>query len=165
MEIWDAYYRDGTKAGSDLVRGESIPDGLYHIVCEIIVKHSDGTYLLMQRDFKKKGYPGKLEASAGGSALKGETPNQGAVRELYEETGILALELEPIYIIVDDFMHSIYYGYLCMTSCEKDSITLQEGETIAYKWVTGEELLKIVETHEYISVFRERQRQFFDMIK
>ena len=36
-----------------LVRGENIPDGMYHLVGEIIVKHKDGTYLLMQRDYKK----------------------------------------------------------------------------------------------------------------
>lgn len=51
-----------------LVRGEKIPDGLYHLVSEIIVRHIDGTYLLMQRDINKH-YGGWWEATAGGSAL------------------------------------------------------------------------------------------------
>ena len=58
MEIWDAYFKDGTPAGVDLIRGEKVPEGLYHIVCEILVRHTDGDYLLMQRDFEKIGYPG-----------------------------------------------------------------------------------------------------------
>ena len=42
MEIWDAYLRDGTKAGVDLVRGEPIPEGLYHLVSDVLVRHRDG---------------------------------------------------------------------------------------------------------------------------
>ena len=42
MEIWDAYYRDGTLAGVDLIRVEDVPDGLYHLICEVLVRHTDG---------------------------------------------------------------------------------------------------------------------------
>ena len=82
MEIWDAYDRQGAKTGTDLIRGEKIGEGLYHLVCEVVVRHADGEYLLLQRDFRKEAYPGFEEIGAGGSALKGETPLQGAVREL-----------------------------------------------------------------------------------
>ena len=54
MEIWDAYDEKLNKIeGMTLVRGEEVPDGVFHLVCEIIVKHTDGTYLLMQRDPRK----------------------------------------------------------------------------------------------------------------
>ena len=85
MEIWDAYREDGTMAGCDLVRGRKIPKGLYHLVCEVLVKHKDGTYLLMQRDWKKKNYPGLYEATSSGCALKGESSYEAAIRELKEE--------------------------------------------------------------------------------
>lgn len=39
MELWDAYTRDGQPTGDLLVRGEKIPQGLYHIVCEVLVRH------------------------------------------------------------------------------------------------------------------------------
>ena len=42
METWDAYYADGTPAGRDLVRGEAIPEGLFHLVVEVTVRHADG---------------------------------------------------------------------------------------------------------------------------
>lgn len=51
MEIWDGYFKDGTLADQDLIRGELIPKGLHHLVCDILVRHIDGDYLLMQRDF------------------------------------------------------------------------------------------------------------------
>ena len=49
VEIWDAYDNQFHKIENmKLVRGKPIPNGVYHLVCEIIVKHTDGTYLLMQ---------------------------------------------------------------------------------------------------------------------
>ena len=32
MELWDAYSKDEELVGSTLVRGEEIPQGLYHLV-------------------------------------------------------------------------------------------------------------------------------------
>ena len=163
MEIWDAYNKDGTLAGYDLIRGEAIPNGLYHLVSEIIVKHKDGMYLLMQRDLKKATYPGFYEASAGGSALKGEKPYDAAVRELREETGIEVKELKQIYKCLSK--DTIYYGYLCETDCEKESITLQEGETISYLWMSKKELLKFIESDNYIQDYKERMSGYFKLIR
>ena len=39
--------------------------------------------------------------------------------------------------------HSFYVVYLCEADFEKDSIVLQEGETIGYKWVDKETLFKL----------------------
>lgn len=139
-ELWDAYDNNFNKlANITLVRGEKIPDGIFHLVCEIAVKHKDGQYLLMQRDSSKH-YGGMWELTAGGSALKGESAMDCAIRELKEETGICCEELIEIGRVVHYEHHSIYVQYLCYTECEKDSILLQEGETMAYKWVDKEEL-------------------------
>ena len=73
MELWDAYKSDGTLAGSTLVRGEKIPEGLCHAVSEVFVMHEDGSILLMQRDFNKPNYPGCWESGAGGAVKKGES--------------------------------------------------------------------------------------------
>jgi len=97
VELWDAYREDGTLAGCYLVRGEVIPDGLFHLVSEVLVLHEDSTVLLMQRDINKPVFPGLYFASAAGSALAGESSYDAAIRELKEETGIDALKLEQIY--------------------------------------------------------------------
>lgn len=53
-ELWDAYDNTFHKIESmTLLRGAPLPDGIYHLVCDIIVKHIDGSYLLMQRDYRK----------------------------------------------------------------------------------------------------------------
>ena len=142
-EIWDAYDRqfNRIKNGS-LIRGEAIPDGLYHLVCEVIVKHADGTYLLMQRDFEKP-FGGMWELTAGGSALAGETPAECALRELKEETGIVPVSLQELGSVVHDGHHSLYVEYLCVTDVDKASVVLQEGETIAYQWVEMDRILEM----------------------
>lgn len=143
MEIWDAYNAQFEKIQNTiLVRGEKIPDGLFHLVCEILVKHIDGTYLLMQRDFGRA-YGGMWEATAGGSALAGETPLECAERELREETGIIASKLTEVGCLIDHKQHSIYVEYLCITDCKKNNVSLQEDETIAFKWVSRDELVSM----------------------
>lgn len=145
VELWDAYDNEFNKIKDvTLVRGEPLPNEIYHLVCEIIVKHIDGTYLLMQRDFAKH-YGGRWEMTAGGSALQGETPLECGRRELKEETGVVATELKEIGRIVHDVHHSLYVEYLCATDCDKGSIILQKGETIDYRWVDKKSLLEMSE--------------------
>lgn len=135
MELWDAYDENLRRLeGVTLVRGEPIPDGVYHLVCDVLVRHADGQILLMQRDLAKRG-GGKWEATAGGSALQGETPQDCAVRELREETGIAANDLTELTREVNPTNHTYYVEYLCVTHCDKNSVILQEGETMAYRWV------------------------------
>ena len=108
MELWDAYDEKLNKIeGMTLVRGEEVPDGVFHLVCEIIVRHTDGTYLLMQRD-PQKHLGGMWEATAGGSALQGEDSITCALRELSEETGIKADKLTE----VGRVLHPKYDGLL-----------------------------------------------------
>ena len=138
MEIWDAYDGDFNRVeGVALVRGEPVPEGLYHLVCDVLVRHADGSYLLTRRD-PRKPFGGMWEATAGGSALRGETPPECARRELFEETGIAARALTELGRVRGG--NALYVEYLCVTDCDKDSVTLQEGETCAFRWVSREAL-------------------------
>lgn len=163
MEIMDAYREDGSLAGYDLVRQEPVPDGLYQLVCEVLVKHADGTFLVMQRDQNKIGYPGMFEASASGAALKGETPLVAAKRELREETGINAEELTPIYLFLK-VEHIFFCRYLCVTDCDKSSVILQPGETIAYRWLEKKEFLRFMDSEEFIAGHRDRLLPYLESI-
>jgi len=159
MEIWDGYLKDGTLANKDLVRGESIPEGLYHLVSEALVRHEDGDYLLMQRDFKKHAYGGFFEATAGGSALKGEDKITCMKRELLEETGITPLSYEELGCFIS--CDTIFYNFLCITDCDKSSILLQEGETISYKWLSEKDFSDFVNSDGIITAQKKRYMNYF----
>lgn len=133
IERWDARYPDGRLAGFDLIRGEAIPEGYAHLVAEVIVRHSDETHLLMQRDQVKEVYPGWYEIGASGSALKGETAEEAARRELLEETGISASDLRELYRNLEG--KTIFVTFLCVTDYPKSAIKFQVGETIDYRWL------------------------------
>ena len=66
--------------------------------------------------------------------MVGEGPIDCAKRELYEETGIAEGNLTQISQEIAESIHTIYHGYLCVTTAAKDAIPLQTGETVAYRW-------------------------------
>ncbi len=161
MELWDAYDAEFNRIGGrTLIRGEPVPEGLCHLVCDVLVRHADGTYLLMKRD-PRKVYGGLWEATAGGSALVGETPLECATRELREETGIAAANLAEVGRVADREAHAIYVEFLCVTDWDKGAITLQEGETVAFRWVGREELLGMKRDE----LLTERMQEFIGELK
>ena len=154
MEKWDAYNENGEIVAGELVRDNPIPKGLYHLVSEVLLKHIDGDYLIVQRDFNKQVWGGYFEATAGGSALKGETAMDAAKRELFEETGINATLFSEIGKLVTD--NTIFASYIAICDSPKDSVILQKGETISYKWITKKELITFLNSDECIPSQRDR---------
>ena len=167
MELWDLYDGQGRKTGEtwERARAAEIPEGKYHIVCDILVRHRDGDFLLTLRDNRKEAYPGCWEASAGGSALAGETPEEGARRELLEETGLAADTLRLIGATWRRESRSAVYAWLAETGCAKDAVRLQEGETVDYKWVTPEAFLELVKTEPVLKIQYERYKPYLDTLE
>lgn len=156
MELWDAYDRSGHRTGETLVRDRPIPQGRYHLVAEVVVQHTDGDILLMQRALSKNIFPGLWHATAGGSALAGENSEAAARRELLEETGISAGSLIPLYHRREDSNQTFYDGFLATYTGDKNAVTLQEGETDAFRWMPVTEFLDFVKSEAYIPYHRLR---------
>ena len=165
MEKWDAYTREGNLANIELIRGQSIPEGLYHLVCEVLVRHEDGSYLCMKRSMSKPNYPGYMEATAGGSALEGEDKLRCIKRELEEETGIVCNDFEELCCYVDEEDQSIFYSFVCCVNCDKSSIKLQEGETEDYKWMSEAEFIDFVNSDEMIKGQKQRYSDYYKKLK
>ena len=161
MELWDAYTRNGVKTGGVLVRGQRKWPGIYHLVCEVLVRHVDGSYLCMIRSREKPNYPGYPECTAGGSALLGESPNDCIRRELREETGIEWDDFEEVNVTVREFYSTIFHSYLCTVDWPKDAITMQEGETESYEWLSEEEFIRLLNSNRMIPGQPERMESWF----
>ena len=101
------------------------------------------------------------EATAGGSALAGETPLECALRELREETGIVSADLTQVGTATDPGAHAIYVEFLCVTDWDKDAVALQEGETVDFKWVSRKELMDMKRS----TLVTERMQKFIEELK
>ena len=119
----------------------------------------------MKRSDDKDVYPGFWEASAGGSALSGEEPLEAATRELLEETGLVPDSMELVNVLFKDPSRAMFYSYLARVSCDKDSVTLQEGETVAYKWLDKEAFLEYVDSENTIGSHNQRFEKYINTLR
>ena len=161
MELWDAYTRNGVKTGGVLVRGQRMWPGIYHLVCEVLVRHIDGSYLCMIRSREKPNYPLYPECTAGGSALLGEDPLTCIRRELREETGIEWAEFEEVNVTIREYYATIFHSYVCTVDWPKDAITMQEGETEGYQWLSEAEFIELLNSDRMIPGQPQRMEDWF----
>lgn len=132
IELWDAYDAEKRPLGKTLTRGEPVPAGEYHIVVEVWTRCGDK--ILLTKRHPDKPWPFQWECS-GGSVLAGETSEQGAYRELFEETGIIA-PAGSLRLIESVVGHTaIHNSYLYVHNGALPPVSLQEGETVDFMWV------------------------------
>lgn len=165
QEILDAYDEGENLLGYDLIRGQLNPKGVFRLIVMVLIQHEDGDFLLMQRDFTKSWMGGYYDASAMGATMKGETSKEAGIREVFEETGIALDELVLINKRVEPDIGVICHCYRAVTSCAKEGIVLQAGETIAYKWLAPQAFFAFMDSEEAIPLVRERLRPYLDTIK
>jgi 8-oxo-dGTP pyrophosphatase MutT (NUDIX family) len=112
--------------------------GLYPVRAAIVVLRSEGRVLLLQRHPFDRAYPDPsgqgLWCLPGGKIDPGETPEQAATRELYEETGIQAdLEFLPPVGDIARFRGEVpNCGDVVLSSEHKDFrwVALEEGKLL-----------------------------------
>ena len=139
MELWDLYDRDRAPLGITHPRGRQypMPTGTYHTVVTVFTVDAKNRILLTRRAPTKGMYPHYWEFT-GGSGIAGEDSLTSAHRELLEETG-LDCPMERLLLLGTLREPSAFMDcYLCRTEQpgEAVAITLQEGETVDYKWVS-----------------------------
>ena len=143
MELWDLFDAERNPLSRTRVRGTPCQPGEFHVVVSIWTVDSQGNILLTLRDPVKESYPDHWE-NTGGSAQAGETSLQAAVRELEEETGIVATEAELRFLATETTRDSFVDHYLLRRDLARSDVRLQKGETADAKWVTLPELDSMV---------------------
>ncbi len=85
VAVYDVEGRAVGAAPRHRVRAE----GLWHAATAVLVRSCDGRDVFVHRRTDTKDvYPGRHDCWAGGVLAAGETPSDGASRELFEELGI-----------------------------------------------------------------------------
>ena len=86
MEKWDLYDRDRRPTGQTVIRGETLPEGTYHLIVDVLFLNSRGETLLQRRAKEKRIMP-DLWSLTGGAVTAGEDSRAGMIRETEEEMG------------------------------------------------------------------------------
>ena len=142
MELWDLLDKDRNPLGLTHPRGRQypMPPRTYHTVVSVFTVDAGDRLLLTLRAPTKGLYPDYWEFT-GGSGVAGEDSLTSAHRELIEETGIDCPPEKLIFLGTLREPSAFMDCYLChLGSAGEDTpITLQEGETVDFKWVTFRE--------------------------
>jgi len=86
-EIIDIFDEKEKKIGQR-PKSQAHKQGLWHRSAHIWIYNSKGQILLQKRSKTKDLYPGKWDISAAGHVSLGHTPEECAIKEIYEEIGI-----------------------------------------------------------------------------
>ena len=160
-EYWDLYDADRRDLHQTMKRGDAVPSGAHHIVADIWTITPDGRFLLTQRA-QGKTYAGMWECT-GGSVQAGETSEEGARRELFEEVGlnVAAGQLKLLHSVrvFERFVDT----YLCRSEINLSRLVLQDLEVSAAKLVTYDELCALFAKGEVMP--RERFPLYQEQLK
>lgn len=110
-----------------------IPKGSYYRVVEIWTLLPDGRILLTQRHPDK--YLGLMWESTGGAVVENEDIKLSAQRELFEETGLECPLDALIYLTTTKYDTCFVSSYYHVYNGNLESLVMQDGETVAYKFV------------------------------
>ena len=152
MEIWDVYDINRIKTGK-MERGAEFAEDAYTCVIHICIFNSEGKMLIQQRQKFKRTWPNLWDLSIGGHTEAGETSQESASRELFEELGIKRefTGIRPHFTI--NFVHGFDDYYFVKEDIDLSTLNLQENEVQAVKWATKDEIKKMIEDGEFITYY------------
>jgi isopentenyldiphosphate isomerase len=143
-----------------MTKSEMMNKKLTHRGCGIFVFNSKGEIFVHKRVKNKKIYPGYYDISFGGSLISGETYEEGAKRELFEESGIKNLELKFLFKerFTNDLNDVFAYVYKCIFDGE---LKLQKKEIESGKFMSINEVENLMKKEKFCpdSLF------FYEIIK
>lgn len=160
MEYWELYDEKVRPLNKKIPRGSKLKEGEYYRIAGVICINREGKILTTKRSPLKATYPGYWEFTCG-TVKPEETPLEGAIRELKEETGITASPGAIKYLgtLREENKFSYIYLYLCK---ERNSdLVFQEEEVTDGKFLSRMGFLSKLYGDSYAPPMKRRLVHFF----
>ncbi|MDO5713960.1 MAG: NUDIX domain-containing protein [Tissierellia bacterium] len=160
MEYWELYDETLKPLNKVVPRGSEIKPGEYFRVCGVICINREGKILTTKRSMEKESNPGYWEFTCG-TLEPGEDPIKGAIRELEEETGIVAepSALKYLGTLKEEKKFSFIYLYLCREKLK--DLVLQKEEVSDAKFLSRMYFLSKLYGDSYAPPMKRRLVHFF----
>lgn len=158
MEMIDILNEDGSPTGNQASKKEVHQKGLWHRSAHIWFLNNQGEILLQKRAAHIESNPDMYDISAAGHLSAGDTPIQGALREVEEELGIKLDEKDLVKIgevrqtgIKNEgtYINKEYNDvYVVHTNLTIENFTIQESEVGHIKYIKIEEFKRWIEENK-----------------
>ncbi|MDP0398063.1 NUDIX hydrolase [Tsukamurella strandjordii] len=138
-----ALYDDAGRPDGSATRARVRAENLRHATTAILVFDPAGRIYVHRRTPVKDVYPGLRDFCAGGVLLAGESPDDGAAREAFEELGVHGVPLLRVGTAdyIDAVTRFVCFQYVCTYD---GPIVWQPEEVAGGEWMTRAELLAAV---------------------
>ncbi|BDH58959.1 NUDIX domain-containing protein [Tsukamurella sp. PLM1] len=138
-----ALYDDAGRPSGAALRSRVRAENLRHAATAILVFDPEGRIYVHRRTVTKDLYPGLRDFCAGGVLLAGESPDDGAAREAFEELGVRGVALRPVGTrpYADGATRFLCFQYVCVF----DGVVVHQPEEVASgDWMEPDALLAAV---------------------
>lgn len=138
--------------------------GLWHRGVHVLIYTADGHILAQKRSLTMKRNPGKIDLSAGGFVDSGESPEQAAVREIKEETGLTITSSQLQLVSLTRYNHrwkdgskrkisrAIIYTYLYRIDSADAPLIAQRSEVAWVGFLPLRSVQWLVRRHSLVSL-------------
>eukprot|EP01132_Coremiostelium_polycephalum_P001998 gene1998-2460_t len=175
IEYIDVLNEDGSSANYAVSRQEVHAKGLWHRVVHVWLIDSKGNLLIQKRSDNKESFPSTWDISSAGHIESGMTSRETAIKELFEELGILKNDEDLEYLFnakkmyvqqngkyLDNEFADIYLIH-CPDGIDLDKIVLQKEEVSDVKLIHHHLLFQMAKEGDptFVPLFH-RDRESFE---
>lgn len=169
MEYFDLYNENGQLLNKKAQRGTKLDVGEFHIVVNIWIRNSEGNYLIQQRNKLSDKIP-FMWATTAGAVIAGDSSLKTAVKETYEELGILIDEKEFMFLkrypVNNNSASFLLDVYLVEMDVLLKDLKIDEIEVKDAKYLSMEDILKQKELNTFFDYgFYIKQKKYFELIE
>lgn len=149
MEYFDVYDKNRNLINKKLPRGAELKHGEFNQGVAVWIINNEGKILLSQRSAIKS-HPLKWEAP-GGCSVVGESSVETAIREIREEIGLNLKSADLNLLTTKLYKKQFVDVYMVKYDLKIEDLVLQKEEVAQVKWVSFDEIEKIIENGEMVS--------------
>lgn len=148
--------------GRTAVYSEVHTSGLWHRGVHVLVYTPDGRVVMQKRAPSLAYHPNEVEISVGGGVDAGETPEQAATREVYEELGVTLSPKELRFLGKTTYNHrnkthvnrTFIYSYAVCVPAERLRMQINPQETSAAFLISKRGLRAAMQIHRIKNIGR-----------
>lgn len=162
MEKIDIYDSNYVKTGKVKYRNDKLNKDEFRIVIHACIFNNEGKMLIQRRSTKKSSWPGLWDITCGGQVKAGETCQDALKRELFEELGINIKCDNTRPSISFHFNEGLDNVYFINGDINLNELKFNDGEVIAAKYVTCDELMDMYYKGEFVKYHESIIKMFFE---